>query len=113
MICVGVMLLTCIIFAGDQVPIKVAKDSSGHLYLPVLRSRVPMRELARGQFMVKSKDITLLDCIGEGQLVPPEAHVYITCASYINVSYSGEFGIVYKARLKMSNRDVAVKTLKG
>ena len=60
MICVGVMLLTCIIFAGDQVP---AKDSSGYLHLPVLRSRVPsyhMRELARGQFMVKSKDITLL-----------------------------------------------------
>ena len=110
------MLLTCIIFAGDQVPIKVDKDSSGYLHLPVLRSRVPsyhMRELARGQFMVKSKDITLSDCIGEGQLVPPEAHVYITCASYINVSYSGEFGIVYKARLKMSNRDVAVKTLKG
>ena len=74
MICVGVMLLTCIIFAGDQVPIKVAKDSSGYLHQPVLRSRVPsyhMRELARGQFMVKNKDITLLDCIGEGQLVPP------------------------------------------
>ena len=105
MICVGVMLLTCIIFAGDQVPIKVDKDSSGYLHLPVLRSRVPsyhMRELARGQFMVKSKDITLSDCIGEGQLVPPEAHVYIICASCINVSYVGEFGIVYKAKMLLS-----------
>ena len=28
-------------------------------------------------------------------------------------SHSGEFGIVYKARLRVFNRDVAVKTLKG
>ena len=35
-----------------------------------------MRELARGQFMVKSKDMTLLDCIRINQLVSPEAHVY-------------------------------------
>ena len=31
----------------------------------------------------------------------------------ILVFYSGEFGIVYKAKLKQSNRTVAVKTLKG
>ena len=40
------------------------------LHVPgFLRTRVPshhMRELARGKFMVRTKDITLLDCIGEG-----------------------------------------------
>ncbi|CAI8036248.1 Hepatocyte growth factor receptor, partial [Geodia barretti] len=56
-------------------------------------TRVPsyrLRELARGKFLVKSGDITLLECIGEG-----------------------EFGIVYKARLQLSKAVVAVKTFKG
>ena len=64
--------------------------------------------------MVKSKDITLLDCIGQGVCLAFDTHnlsftfVFIDCSSY-----SGEFGIVYKARLTSSNRDFAVKTLKG
>ena len=64
------------IFAGDPVSIKISKDSPGYF---MLRSRVPsyhMRELTRGQFMVKSKDITLLNCIGEGQNGLPEASMY-------------------------------------
>ena len=70
----------CTFFAGDQVSTKVSKDYSSHLQVPVLRSRVPsyhMRELARGKFMVKSNEITLLECIGEGQNEPAilEAHM--------------------------------------
>ncbi|CAI8033836.1 Hepatocyte growth factor receptor, partial [Geodia barretti] len=67
--------------------------NTGLLQVPWPRTRVPshhMRELARGKFLVKSEDITLLDSIGEG-----------------------EFGVVYKARLGLSKRVVAVKTLKG
>ena len=81
------MCQPCILFAGDQVPIKVSKDTSGYLQVPVLRSRVPsyhMRELARGQFIVKSKDITLLDCIGEGlnqPASPTRGQCLYTCAS--------------------------------
>ena len=63
----------CTFFAGDQVSTKVSKDYSSHSQVPVLRNRVPsyhMRELVRGRFMVKSKEITLLECIGEGQNEP-------------------------------------------
>ena len=65
-----------------------------------------MRELARGDFLVKNEDITLLDCIGEGRLTNCDDSILLT-------STLGEFGIVYKARLRHSNRYVAVKTLKG
>ena len=52
--------------------------------LPGLRTRVPsyrMRELVRGQFIVKSKDITLLDCIGQGFLA-------LIRYTYISVEWS-------------------------
>ena len=48
---------------------KVAGDSKHLLQVHRLRTRVQshhMRELTRGKFLVKSKDITLLECIGEG-----------------------------------------------
>ena len=97
---------------------KATKDFTGFLQIPGLRTRVPsyhMRELVRGKFIVKNKDITLLDCIGQG---------FFTFTLYINMSVdevifmcishnSGEFGVVYKARLRSFNKDVAVKTLKG
>ena len=54
---------------GEPVSSKDTKDFTGFLQTPGLRTRVPsynVRELVRGEFMVKSKDITLLDCIGQG-----------------------------------------------
>ena len=55
---------------GEPVPkIKVTKDFTGFLQVPRLKTRVPsyrVRELVRGQFIVKLKDITLLECIGQG-----------------------------------------------
>lgn len=68
-----------------------------------------MRELARGDFLVKNEDITLLDCIGEGRLTNCDDSLILILLT----STLGEFGIVYKARLRHSNRYVAVKTLKG
>ncbi|CAI8018786.1 Deleted in malignant brain tumors 1 protein [Geodia barretti] len=65
--------------------------SSLQVYRP--KTRVPTyqrRELAKGNFIIKRVDITLLDSIGEG-----------------------EFGVVYKARVRHSKKVVAVKTLKG
>ena len=75
------------------------------------RPRVPSyrrRELARGRFLIKSENITLLDCIGEGLQI-------ISLVDFkLSVTFhSGEFGIVYEARLGPSNKEVAVKTLKG
>ena len=61
--------------------------------------------------MIESKSITLLDCIGEGIYNNiQKAAVNRTFHLFIN---TGEFGIVYKAKLRSSNKEVAVKTLKG
>ena len=52
--------------------LKATKDFTGFLQIPGLKTRVPsyrMREFVRGQFIVKSEDITLLDCIGQGGLL--------------------------------------------
>ena len=69
-----------------------------------------MRELTRGKFIVKNADITLMETIGAG----------CSCLLYKLLielpPLSGEFGIVYKAKLGptgRNSRDVAVKTLKG
>ena len=76
------------------------------------RPRVPshhVRQLTRGRFLVDFKDITLLDCIGEGYIIR------ITQLQLKSL-FLGEFGIVYKARLNTGKRftqEVAVKTLKG
>ena len=97
--------------SGEPVSLKAARDS-GLLQVPRYRSRVPsyhMRELARGDFLVKNEDITLLDCIGEGRLTNCDDSLILILLT----STLGEFGIVYRARLRHSNRYVAVKTLKG
>ena len=57
-----------VIIVGEQVSTTQTTESN-FLQVPGSRTRVPshhMRELARGKFLVKSEDITLLDCIGEG-----------------------------------------------
>ena len=80
------------------------------------RPRIPshhVRQLTRGKFVINSEDITLLECIGEGDKLSfqlPFCHMEFT--------NSGEFGVVYKARLstklkERNSREVAVKTLKG
>ena len=93
---------------------KMTKDlTTAFLQIPGQRTRVPsyrVRELARGQFMIESKSITLLDCIGEGINNIQKAALNRTFHLFIN---TGEFGIVYKAKLRSSNKEVAVKTLKG
>ena len=66
---------------GEPVSGKATKDFTGILQIPGLRTRVPsyhVRELVRGQFMVKSKDITLLDCIGQGACLALnfDTHIY-------------------------------------
>lgn len=71
-----------------------------------------VRELQLGNFVIRYKDITLLNCIGEGRLIP------ILCNNMSVILFQlwsvlGEFGIVYKARLARSVQEVAVKTLKG
>ena len=53
---------------GVPAPVKVDNESSTLLQGHGQRTRVAtyhMRELARGKFLIKSEDITLLDCIGE------------------------------------------------
>ena len=76
------------------------------------RPRVPshhVRQLTRGRFLVDFKDITLLDCIGEGCITQLQLLL-------MKSLFLGEFGIVYKARLNTGKRftqEVAVKTLKG
>ena len=68
-----------------------------------------MRELGRCKILIKDSNITLLYCIGEGRYL-----IIITQSRCIILfSMEGEFGIVFMARLKRSNRTVAVKTLKG
>ena len=47
----------------------VSNRTTASIQMPGLRTRVPshhMRELVRGQFLIQNKDITLMDCIGEG-----------------------------------------------
>ena len=61
----------------------------------------------RGRFIVKSGDLTLQDCIGEG------SSSIFPLLYYWAHNFAGEFGIVYKAKLRSSSRAVAVKTLKG
>ena len=60
------------------------------------------------EIIIASKDLRLLDCIGQGR------NVYYSVLSYL----VGEFGLVYKAHLIRSSNNyqpitVAVKTLKG
>ena len=57
------------------------KDFTGFLQITGLRTRDPsyhVRELVRGQFMVKSEDIALLDCIGQGACLALkfDTHIY-------------------------------------
>ena len=90
---------------------RAATESSSFLQVPGARTRVlshHMRELGRGKFLVKGEDITLLNCIGEGVSL-----VYRNCRITTFLFPLGEFGIVYKARLGMTKKVVAVKTLKG
>ena len=90
---------------------RAATESSSFLQVPGGRTRVlshHMRELGRGKFLVKGEDITLLNCIGEGVSL-----VYRSCIIITFLFPLGEFGIVYKARLGISKKIVAVKTLKG
>ena len=91
-------------------PVSMTTDMLEVPMQEVRTSRVPsyhMRELSRGKFLFNSKNITLLDIIGGGIY---DSHV--RSASYFSF-FPGEFGMVYKARIKSSDRLVAVKTLKG
>ena len=91
----------------------ISANNQPSCHQSVSRTRVyshHLRELTRGKFIVKKADITLLEIIGEGCWHHYWAKVW--CLLYY---YSGEFGIVYKARLGVmrNSRVVAVKTLKG
>ena len=69
-----------------------------------------LRELKRGTFILKHKDLKDVENIGQGKLT----HFYHQpCIYHVT---SGEFGVMYRGRLTLPNRKsqvVAVKTLKG
>ena len=91
-------------------PVMMMTDTLEVPMQEVRTSRLPsyhMRELSRGKFLFNSKNIVLLDIIGGGIYVS-----HISSVSHFSF-FPGEFGIVYKARIKSSDRLVAVKTLKG
>ena len=76
-----------------------------------------LRELTLGKFIVQYEHLTQMDNIGQGTTtLNVHMHISDPCYRVIDNS-SGEFGIVYKARLASphgrSGREVAVKTLKG
>ena len=91
-------------------PVMMTTDTLEVPMQEVRTSRLPsyhMRELARGKFLFHGKNISLLDIIGGGIYVS-----HIRSVSHFSF-FPGECGIVYKARIKSSDRLVAVKTLKG
>ena len=69
-----------------------------------------LRDLTKGRFLVKSENLNQLELIGQGINNKK-------CPLFEFLSFSGEFGIVYRARLGpnggSSHQQVAIKTLKG
>ena len=78
-----------------------------------------IRELIRGKFIIKYEQLTQLENIGQGMCTC--SYMFKHCVRIKSHMRSisvltGEFGIVYKARLGpqgTAGREVAVKTLKG
>lgn len=61
-----------------------------------------LKELAKERLLIKSHNIILMDCIGEGISVSMQVYVEYICSA------SGRYGRVYKAKLRQ-DRIVAVK----
>ena len=107
--------LVYLINIGQPVSVRAAKDLLSPHQASRSGARIPschMRELSRGHFLIKSEDVVLLDSIGEGVCVCALL-VHCTWSWRTYFPYTGEFGIVYRARIGLSKRQVAVKTLKG
>ena len=71
-----------------------------------------MQSLRAGRYLIKNKEITIIEKVGEGML-----HImFVKPYYYFNALFAGEFGIVYRARLntkQVHKQGVAVKSLKG
>ena len=69
-----------------------------------------IKELRMENFLVRIADITLMDCIGDGTY----DHVFIIeIWMWPLFIIPGEFGIVYRAKVRQYKKEVAVKTLRG
>ena len=69
-----------------------------------------IKELSMGNFLVTIADITLMDCIGDGTY---DLVFIIEILMWPLFLTPGEFGVVYRAKVRKYKKEMAVKTLKG